>query len=133
MMPFLAKTYRGTGDWESSANSYRRITELRPNDGRAYHYLGMSLVQINRFEEAIIALKTAFELGQWTRHTSRMIAEAYYLNGDRENAFNWIEETISISEDAGYSKSQTKHFLLMNRTIKQLEHDESFQERFAQN
>jgi Flp pilus assembly protein TadD len=47
------------GDLEAASEKYRRCTELQPDFFDAWHALGMALMKLGRFEDAIAAgLKT---------------------------------------------------------------------------
>src|SRR5215471_10605011 len=50
------------GDLESAVEKYRRCVELDPQFFDGWHALGMALMKLGRFEEAIGAGKRAVEL-----------------------------------------------------------------------
>ena len=50
------------GRYQEAIPRFRRATELDPNFGRAYLYLGRSYVSLNRWREALSPLRTAYRL-----------------------------------------------------------------------
>lgn len=55
----LARLYYVQKNFRGAADEYKRVTELTPGDVDAYVNLALSLTQINKYDEAIQALKNA--------------------------------------------------------------------------
>ncbi|MDW3193779.1 MAG: serine hydrolase [Cytophagales bacterium] len=128
MLPLRAMTYRGLAEWTNAAEAYQEIVNLRPYDGRAYHYLGMCLSNAGKKEQAIEALIKAYDLGQWKRHTARMIAELYMTKENLPGTLQWITRIKKDAQESGMAAQKIRDFILMSPLLKNLENNSEFKE-----
>ena len=60
------------GDLENAAAKYQRCVEMAPDFFDGWHALGMALMKLGRFDEAIQAGKRAVELDRMTRSAGQV-------------------------------------------------------------
>ena len=74
------------GELESAVEKYRQCVELDPAFFDGWHALGMALMKIGRFPEAIEAGKKRRSCGLTTKSAGRVLSLFYNRNGDIKEA-----------------------------------------------
>ncbi|MEM9400009.1 MAG: tetratricopeptide repeat protein [Verrucomicrobiota bacterium] len=74
------------GELENAATLYRRCTELEPGFFDGWHALGMALMKLERYEEAIDAGKKAIEIRPNDQIAYTSLSLAYVRNGQIKEA-----------------------------------------------
>ncbi|HXV63164.1 MAG TPA: tetratricopeptide repeat protein, partial [Vicinamibacteria bacterium] len=97
-------------DWTRAAAAYRRVVEREPENGRAWIRLGISLLSLSRYPDAIAAMEKADGLGFVPALTRFHLARAEALAGNPSRALERLESAV----DAGFS------------SVSQLESEEAF-------
>lgn len=80
------------GDAESAATQFRAAAEGDPNDAYSAYYLGQSLLQAQRFEEAVDWLLEARELDPYLRSTYWASAQALRRVGRDDDAVALLDD-----------------------------------------
>lgn len=80
--------------WQNSGTFFTRITEVYPNDNRAYSTLGRYLGVKGQFDEAIKALETAIRLGNTDVTTYENLGTAYGFKGQTQKAVETFTKAI---------------------------------------
>ncbi len=84
------------GDYPSAAEQYRRIVKLRPDFLPAWANLGVALVHLNQFADAIEAYRSALALDPKNREVQFYLALAYYKNRDEFGASKQLEQLVKV-------------------------------------
>lgn len=88
--------------WEQTAEAYRQITALNPDDAEAWFRLGLALHFSRNLDEAIVAHKRAATFGRGRGLALYNVACAYALKGETESAFDYLQQAV----DAGFRSQQ---------------------------
>ncbi|HSF19146.1 MAG TPA: tetratricopeptide repeat protein [Vicinamibacteria bacterium] len=94
-----AEKYFQAEDWSRAAAAYQEVVESEPENGRAWIRLGISLLSLSRYPEAIAAMEKADGLGFVPPLTRFHLARAEVLAGNRSGALERLESAL----DAGFS------------------------------
>lgn len=92
-------------DFQNAVNYYNKVLEIKPNDGRAYLYLGQALSRTGDLQGALEALKKAEENGQ--EKMAKKVSSRLYLSlsnsslqkKDFAKALEYAEQSLSIMKD----------------------------------
>ena len=97
----VAKRYHRDGRLDEAEAAYRSVLAAEPNNGAAWHMLGLLLQSRNRRGEAIEAIRTAVaaEPGNGAHHL--MLAKLLVANGDPKGAAASYEEAIRLAPSDG--------------------------------
>ena len=87
------------GDWSAAIEAYKDIVARQPENGAVWTRLGMSLKQLERYDEAVAALQRADDVGFTPRQVRYQLACAFALQSRKEKAFSWLNKALQ----AGYS------------------------------
>src|SRR4051794_25366016 len=79
------------GDFEAAAQNYRQVVKLQPDFFGAWANLGVALVRLGRFDEAVDAYRTALKLDGSNTSLRMNLALAFYKKGDWQNAATELE------------------------------------------
>jgi tetratricopeptide (TPR) repeat protein len=110
------------GRYEASIPHFVRATELDPNFGRAYLYLGRSYVSLRRWLEAITPLRTALRLSpEETRQEAIQIlidallgAATFELKqGDISSSIGLLREVLGLQPQSPQATRQLVSALIM--------------------
>jgi tetratricopeptide (TPR) repeat protein len=82
--------YFESGDYEKAATEYAAITDRYPGDFQAQYQLGLSLLALERYDEARRALEIARNRRPQDVAVSDALAEAIYRQGNREQLFEFL-------------------------------------------
>src|SRR5574344_180232 len=107
-------------NYEEALKFYRRYSEVNPDDEMGYFFQGVSLVNLNRQQEAVICLKKAEKLSnENTESQLRIFQElAFSLSplGHYKEALSYLDKALSL-EDCDRSEIYVLrgHILLENK------------------
>lgn len=79
------------GDFAAAARDYRRVTEIAPDALPAWVNLGVTLVHLEQYSEAIVSYGRALALDPRNRQIQFYLALAYYKKGDNIGAAAQLE------------------------------------------
>jgi Flp pilus assembly protein TadD len=103
------------GRYEEAAGRFRRATELDPNFGRAYFYLGRSYVSLKRWREALSPLRTAYRLSpdETKREAFDILIDALFAvgvedfrAGDFGSAIERFREILGLQPASARGRSE---------------------------
>ena len=89
-----ADAYYQAQKWAEAASAYEAMTKAEPTNGRAWYRLGMSLLSLNRHEQAAAAFQKAVEIGK-RAEAMYGLASAYAMLGNKEKAFEWLNQGLN--------------------------------------
>ncbi len=82
----LGEAYLGKKDWENAMTSYKRASQLAPQNGDIVYFIAYSYSQMGNTQEQGISAADALKKG------TRYVGEAYFLYGDaQQKARNSLE------------------------------------------
>ena len=102
------------GEYERAVPHFKTVTELDPEYGEGYLYLGRSYVSLNQWGSAIPALRSAYRFSpNETRNQTLeilidgLISAAFFetKNGNFSHAIGYLHETLELAPDNGKAKS----------------------------
>lgn len=93
----LAHLYRGRGNLEKAAASYRRAAATPGAPGRVWAEAAVVLDATNDTASAIAALQTAWRLDDTNPHTARNLASLLRRDGHHEEALGLLRATADAS------------------------------------
>jgi len=102
------------GEYEKAVPLFKKVTELEPEYGEGYLYLGRSYLSLNQWRSAIPALRSAYKLSpEETRNQALdilldgLINAALYESkkGNFSDAVGYLGETLELAPDNGKAKS----------------------------
>jgi DNA-binding winged helix-turn-helix (wHTH) protein/TolB-like protein len=104
--PNLAQAYTARGilkfcyewDWPGAEADFRRAVALDPRSDDAQWWLGYFLYSMGRFDEGMIALRTAQRINPMRPATA--IAEALWFRGRVDESLGVLEETLRLHPTA---------------------------------
>lgn len=85
-----ADTAVASGDWPTAIESFQKLVEINPKDGRSWHMLGYSLHASGDLDKALKVHLKATEFPEVAAIASYNAACVYALRGDKEEALNWL-------------------------------------------
>jgi tetratricopeptide (TPR) repeat protein len=73
------------GQYEESIPHFERATELIPDFGRAYLYIGRAYLNLGKWQKALPALRTAFRLApeESNKEISEIIMDFFFKNASK--------------------------------------------------
>ncbi|RJQ48159.1 MAG: tetratricopeptide repeat protein [Nitrospiraceae bacterium] len=107
------------GNYEEAIPHFRKATELDPNFGKAYLYLGRSYLNLRKWVDAVPPLRTAFRLApEETRKEAFNIlidallgaAAAKFKTGNFFDSIQYLKEGLSLQPES----TQIKDDLIKN-------------------
>lgn len=94
----LAACHRHLGHWEEALGYYRRLAERKPDDVQLALNIGLALMKLRRFDEALTYLFKAEFLGNSSEKAIRAIAWCTLLDGDFERARKYTDIVMSYTD-----------------------------------
>ena len=79
--------------WAEAATALEAVTRAEPDNSRAWYYLGMSLLSMNKSEQAVDALRRAEAIAH-NPIVMYNLACAYVRAGNKDAAFEWLGKAI---------------------------------------
>ena len=92
----LADLLRYDLQWEEAEEHYRRAIELEPKNSTGYLWYAEQLVATGRREAALDNSRKAFELDPFNPGANSLMAYAYELNGDTEQAIRYLMASADL-------------------------------------
>lgn len=93
----LGVLLRAQGKMEEAEAAYQTAIRLAPDQPQAYHNLGVLLLATARQKDAVRAFCKALTLNSRQIETRTLLANAYYITGEREKAIELFEEWLRES------------------------------------
>ncbi len=79
-----------------AADIYLKVTEMSPDHALAWYYLGYSMHNAGKLDEALVAHQKAAEMpGPARAQAMYNAACAYALKGDKEQALSWLSQAVN--------------------------------------
>ena len=88
-----------SGDFATAIAGLRKLTELEPKDGQAWHMLGYSLHSAGKLDEALPIHQKATEFPAVAPVAAYNAACVYALQGKADDAFLWLDKAIGFGFD----------------------------------
>lgn len=85
-------------EYDIAIKNFRKVIAQNPNDGESWHFLGLSLLNIKNYDEAITAFTAALKVKFVPYNCYYNIACAYANKGNTDDALKFLEK----STKAGY-------------------------------
>ena len=98
IMQFKQKDYQG------ALQTLRAIPEVGIQDWRIPYYRGVSLVQLNNYEEAVVALEEAWSLNQADEDIPFALAVAYFKLGNLSLAKSYFHAVTKLNPENADAK-----------------------------
>lgn len=116
--------------WQESIEILKNLTSKYQNDADLFYLLGLSYYQVEKYQNAISALKETLDLGGTilkgiptgsapSNDIMIKIAKAYAEDGDKENALLWLQKGFA-------SRYDEKPFLKGDPAFKNFNTDDEF-------
>jgi beta-lactamase regulating signal transducer with metallopeptidase domain len=86
-------------NWKDSVAHHRAMVQKHPNSGRAWFNLGFVALQAREFPTALDAFRRTNELNYRPGTASYNIACAHALQGNRDQAFEWLKRAGNAGFD----------------------------------
>ena len=104
---YLGWAYSLYGKYEDAIEECETAVELDPDFGNPYNDIGSYLINLSRFDEAIIWLEKAIEAVNYEpRHYPYFnLGRIYEKKGDWFTAMKYYEDALNINPDYELSKS----------------------------
>ena len=113
------------GNFESALSYFKRYSELMPHDDFGYLHQGTCLINLNRFEEAIVILETAEqeadERSVYLPDIYQELAFAYSELKKPDSALYYIDKTKELDCDQTNMEIVRGHILLANGRLEEAE------------
>lgn len=102
------------GEYEEAIPYFKRVTELEPEYGEGYLYLGRSYVSLNEWGSAIPALRSAYRFSPNETRSQvfdilldGLISAAFFetKKGNFSQAIGYLHETLELAPDSDKAKS----------------------------
>lgn len=93
-----AHEYYEAGQWDEAEAALREALEVNPYKAEWQFNLGLTLEAAGRLEDAVTALKAAFELSEESDAQSALILGAALIELDKpEEAAEWLEKALQLN------------------------------------
>jgi Flp pilus assembly protein TadD len=83
-------------NWDAATTAFRKLTELDPQDGDAWHMLGFVLHSGGKIDEALPAHLKASEFPDVAPTAAYNAACAYARKGDKDKAIEWLQKAVGF-------------------------------------
>lgn len=94
----LGKIYRKRGDWKNAQVSYKKLTQLTPQDADAYYRLGIAQREDGKTDEALSNFKFATDLMPEHSRAFYSLASIYDAEGKTEKAIECLNKSLAGNE-----------------------------------
>lgn len=82
--------------WDKASFFYCKAIEANPEDSEFYLALGVSLLKLKQFDEAVNALNIAIERGLKSSYTYLLLGDAVSATGDKMLAIKYYSQAVNI-------------------------------------
>ncbi|MCI9285917.1 MAG: tetratricopeptide repeat protein, partial [Muribaculaceae bacterium] len=93
----LAACHRAIGNWEKAVDYYKTLAVTKPDDDRLALNIGLSLVKLRRYDEALQYLFKAEFLGNSSEKSIRAIVWCTLLGADYDRCAKYTDILMSSS------------------------------------
>lgn len=93
----LAWCHRMLGNWDKALDCYRRLAEDKPDDVSLALNIGLSLVKLHRYDEALQYLFKAEFYGSGSEKATRALAWCTLLGGDYERCVKYTATLLAVT------------------------------------
>ncbi len=93
---FGARTWVRNRDWFDNLTLFRAAVSAEPQSAKAHHDLGLTLMNLNRLDEANIHFRKALLLYEDYDDAAFSIARIYQIKGLDNGAIAWYRKTIAL-------------------------------------
>lgn len=90
-------------DWTAAEAGFRKAMDLKPNYATAYHWYGLSLMMLGRYEEAIRRMKQASDLDPFSPIMLVTLSQAYDLSGQYDLALQSVDRAFELFPEFGFA------------------------------
>lgn len=91
-------------DYEAALQTLRAIPEDIPEDWRALYYQGAALVQLQKYDEAVVVLEEAWRLNQTEEDIPFALAVAYFKLGNLQLAKGYFHAVLQLNPENADAK-----------------------------
>lgn len=109
----LAWCHRTLGHWEQALDCYRRLAEERPDDVSLALNIGLSLVKLRRYDEALQYLFKAEFLGSGNEKATRALAWCTLLDGDYDRCVKYTATLLASAAPRANDYINAGHLSLL--------------------
>jgi Tfp pilus assembly protein PilF len=88
--------YSNLGEYEKSKQDFRRAVELKPSDGKLWHWLCWTHLELGELDQALAAGLKAFDLGFRTYESTFKVGMVYKKMGRLEEAERYFRESLNL-------------------------------------
>jgi len=88
-----------SGDYATAIAGFKKVTEVDPKNGQAWHMLGYSLHGAGKLDEALPIHKKATEFPAVAPVAAYNVACVFALQGKPDDAFAWLDKAIGYGFD----------------------------------
>ncbi len=110
----LADIYAKQRDFQSAADTYRKVTALDGANAEAFYGLGGSLARLMKYDEAVAALEKAISLGYEKKEIHLDLANAYDSARNYSKAAEALEAYLSLKPELAWSAYLQLGIIRMN-------------------
>ena len=107
----LTQVEYSSHDFTAARDHAKRLTELEPNKGYSYQFLGDALLELGQYEDAEIAFRQMEKLGGLQGLTQvameQRIARQALLHGDNKGAMRHFSESLKLANAMQPPPSET--------------------------
>lgn len=109
----LAWCHRTLGHWQQALDCYRRLAEERPDDVGLALNIGLSLVKLRRYDEALQYLFKAEFLGSGNEKATRALAWCTLLDGDYDRCVKYTATLLAAAAPRANDYINAGHLSLL--------------------
>ena len=106
-------------DWEGAESDFRKAIELNPDYPTAHHWYSLTLLSLERFDEAIAEMEVAFELDPLSMPINTDLAVIYYHTGQFDAAIEQLRNTLELYPDSVFARDYLYRWLLVNGSFEE--------------
>jgi len=90
-------------NWTAAETSFKRAIALNPNYATAYHWYGLALLSLGRYDDAIKQMKRACDIEPFSPVMLVNLAQAYDLAGNYDLANQSVDRAFKVFPEFGYA------------------------------
>lgn len=109
----LARCHRLMGNWEKALDSYKALAALNPDDARIALNMGLALVKLKRYDEALQQLLKAEFYSTGNEKATRALAWCTLLAGDYDRCVRYTATLLSQAQPQPGDYMRAGHLSLL--------------------
>ena len=118
-----AATFLFDWEWQEGIALLRKAIDLQPGYLDGHQLLGICLLALGRFEEALPHLQRTVHLDPLSFRLNRTLGLLYYLAGRAKEAGRWLEAAVALEPD-----SVESHYILARLHLRQRRYEAALAE-----